>query len=33
MEDIQESVGSEKRGEPIWLVSTLRGGDRPKGAE
>lgn len=28
-----ESSGLEKRGELIRLVSTLRGGDRPKGAE
>jgi DNA modification methylase len=28
-----ESVGLEKRGEVIRLVQTLRGGDRPKGAE
>ena len=28
-----ESRGFEKRGELIRLVSTLRGGDRPKGAE
>ncbi|WEK45985.1 MAG: DNA methyltransferase [Candidatus Andeanibacterium colombiense] len=28
-----QSVGLEKRGEVIRLVQTLRGGDRPKGAE
>lgn len=28
-----ESAGLEKRGELIRLVTTLRGGDRPKGAE
>jgi DNA modification methylase len=28
-----QSVGLEKRGEVVRLVQTLRGGDRPKGAE